>query len=66
MKPEIKVWIDEGGIFRGVFVSPELKDSDVELIDFVTEDGEEYENAEKLLNDAFSRVDAGELVEIVH
>ncbi len=64
--PEIKILIDEGGIFQGIYVSPELKDADVELIDFVTDDPDELEDAETRHCEAVSRTSVGELVFIAH
>lgn len=63
---EIKVLIDEGGIFQGLYVSPELKDADVELIDFVTDDPTELDDAQERLDMAVSRTGAGELVFVEH
>ena len=57
---EIKVLIDKGGIFQGLYVSPQLKDA-VELIDFVTTDPDEYDEAEKKMKEADKRKDAGKL-----
>lgn len=63
---EIKVLIDEGGIFQGLYVSPELKDADVELIDFVTDDPAELDDAQERLDMAVSRTGVGELVFVEH
>lgn len=59
---EIKVVIDEGGIFQGVYVSPELKDCEVELLDFVTEDEDEQEDVQKRYDECISRAMKGELI----
>ena len=59
---EIKVLIDKGGIFQGCYVSPELKDCDVELLDFVTDDPDELEDVAERLTDAEARAEKGELV----
>ena len=61
---EIKVLIDEGGIFQGLYVSPGLKECKVELLDFVTDDQDEIEDVEKRYEDAKRRAKAGELVVI--
>ncbi len=66
MQREIKVLIDEGGIFQGLYVSPELKDCEVELLDFVTDDPDELDDVEKRNEKAEERVKSGELVVIVH
>ena len=58
---EIKVVIDEGGIFQGLYVSPEISDCDVELIDFVTDDPDELESAGHALDEAARRAMRGEL-----
>ncbi len=44
---EIKVVIDEGGIFQGLYVTPGLEDCQVELIDFVTDDPDELEDTQR-------------------
>lgn len=61
---EIKVLIDEGGIFQGLYVSPELKGSKVELMDFVTDDEEEIADVAKRYDTAVERAKKGELVVI--
>lgn len=61
---EIKVLIDEGGIFQGLYVSPELADCAVELLDFVTDDPEEIEETEKRYEDCVRRARSGELAVI--
>ena len=61
---EIKVIIDEGGIFQGLYVTPELKDCDVELIDFVTDDPEELADAQRRYDEVLERARIGELVGI--
>ncbi len=61
---EIKVLIDEGGIFQGVYVSPELSGCDVELLDFVTDIPEELEDVNKRYEAAKQRALKGELVVI--
>ncbi len=61
---EIKVLIDESGIFQGLYVSPELNECKVELLDFVTDDPDEMEDVEKRYEDAKRRAKAGELVVI--
>ncbi len=66
MQREIKVLIDKGGIFQGLYVSPKLKDCEVELLDFVTDDLDELDDVEERYEKAEERVKSGELVEIVH
>ena len=61
---EIKVIIDEGGIFQGLYVTPGLEDCDVELIDFVTDDPEEFDDAQKRYDKVQERAKNGELVGI--
>ena len=61
---EIKVIIDEGGIFQGLYVTPGLEDCDVELIDFVTDDPEEQEDAQRRYNECLERAQRGELKNI--
>lgn len=61
MSREIKVLIDRGGIFQGLYVSPELEDCKVELLDFVTDDAEEIDDVEKRYEDCVRRAKAGEL-----
>ena len=58
---EIKILIDEGGIFQGLYVTPELADYDVELMDFCTDDPHELEDVERRYEDAKRRAKAGEL-----
>ena len=45
MKSEIKVLIDEGGIFQGVYVTPDIAVlcPEIELMDFVTDDPDELD-----------------------
>ena len=64
MMREIKVVIDEGGIFQGLYVSPELEDCQVELIDFVTDDPEEAEETQRKYDECLSRAKDGELKNI--
>jgi len=59
---EIKVLIDEGGIFQGLYVSPELSDCQVELLDFVTDDYEEIEDVNRRYDRCVERAKSGELV----
>ena len=66
MKREIKVIIDEGGIFQGLYVTPGLEDCDVELIDFVTEDQDEIDDAQKRYDECLERELNGELINIVY
>ena len=61
---EIKVLIDEGGIFQGLYVSPELKDCSVELLDFVTDDPDEKQDVQDRYDDARRRAGNKELVVI--
>lgn len=61
---EIKVLIDEGGIFQGLYVSPELKDCEVELLDFVTDDPDEMEDVQERYEKTQERARNGELVVI--
>lgn len=63
---EIKVIIDEGGIFQGLYVTPGLEDCDVELIDFVTDDPDEQEDAQRRYDECLARVEHGELKGIEH
>ncbi|MBO4847271.1 MAG: hypothetical protein J5525_13380 [Lachnospiraceae bacterium] len=58
---EIKVLIDEGGIFQGLYVSPELKDCKVELLDFVTDDPVEIDDVTKRYEATKERARRGEL-----
>ena len=58
---EIKVIIDEGGIFQGLYVTPGLEDCDVELIDFVTDDPDEQEDTQRRYDECLARVERGEL-----
>lgn len=58
---EIKVVIDEGGIFQGLYVTPEIADCDVELIDFVTDDPDDLAEANSKLRQAADRALRGEL-----
>ncbi len=58
---EIKVIIDEGGIFQGLYVSPALADADVELLDFVTDDPNELDDVTERYEEAKKRCDDGEL-----
>ena len=59
---EIHVVIDEGGIFQGAYVTQNISDSVVELIDFVTEDPDEFEETEQRHKEAVERAIKGELV----
>lgn len=59
---EIKVLIDDGGIFQGLYVSPELSDCKVELLDFVTDDPDEIEDVEHRYQLCVDRAKKGELV----
>ena len=59
---EIKVLIDEGGIFQGLYVSPELSDCHVELLDFVTDDSDEIEDVNRRYQRCLERAKRGELV----
>ena len=61
---EIKVLIDEGGIFQGLYVSPELKDCEVELLDFVTDDPDEMEDVQERYEKTQERARNGELIVI--
>ena len=58
---EIKVIIDEGGIFQGLYVTPGLEDCEVELIDFVTDDPDEQEDAQRRYAECLERAQRGEL-----
>lgn len=58
---EIHIIIDEGGIFQGCYVSPELADAKVELIDFVTDDEEELSDAQDRYVRCVQRAVDGEL-----
>ena len=58
---EIHIIIDEGGIYQGCYVSPDLSNVDVELIDFVTEDISEWEDAQDRYNMCVQRALNGEL-----
>lgn len=64
MKREIKVVIDEGGIFQGLYVTPGLEDCEVELIDFVTDDPDEIEDTQKRYDECCERAQNGELKNI--
>lgn len=61
-KAEITAFIDKGGIFQGIYVPPELKDAKVDIIDYVTEDGDEIEKADETFEAANKKVETGELV----
>ena len=61
---EIKIIIDEGGIFQGVYVSPELQKAEVEVIDFVTDNPEQLKNASQRYDEIIKRVRKGQLVGI--
>ena len=61
---EIKVIIDEGGIFQGLYVTLGLEDCDVELIDFVTDDPNKQEDTQRRYDDVLGRAKNGELVGI--
>ena len=61
---EIKVIIDEGGIFQGLYVTPGLEDCEVELIDFVTDEPDEIEDTQKRYDECLARAQNGELVGI--
>ena len=58
---EIHVIIDEGGIFQGCYVSPELSNAEIELIDFVTDDEDEFAEAERRYDTCVQRALKGEL-----
>ncbi len=66
MAKEIHVLIDEGGIFQGLYVSPEIADSDVELLDFCTDDSDEIDDVTKRYEDVKKRAKNGELSVIWH
>lgn len=59
---DIKILIDEGGIFQGLYVSPELKEADVELLDFVTDDPGEIDDVTNRKAVADEREKQGSLV----
>ena len=61
---EIKVIMNSGGCIQSVYVSEELKDADVEIIDFCTTDEEEIEGAEEAWKDVEAREKKGLLVPI--
>ena len=61
MAREIKVVIDEGRMFQGLYVTPELADCEVELIDFVTDDLDEIEETQIRYNECLARAQNGEL-----
>ena len=61
---EIKVIIDEGGIFQGLYVSPEIKGADVELVDFVTDDPADMADMRDRYDHILQRARTGELVGI--
>lgn len=61
---EIKVIIDKGGIFQGLYVTPGLEDCEVELIDFVTDDPDELEDTQKRYDQCCERARNGELKNI--
>lgn len=44
---EIKVIMNNGGVIESVYVSPDIEDIDVEIIDFCTDDPYEEEEAEE-------------------
>ena len=58
---EIKVLINSGGVFEGLFVSPELVNCDVELLDFCTDDPDELDDTEQRYQEIEKRVEDGEL-----
>ena len=58
---EIKVLINGGGVFEGLFVSPELANCDVELLDFCTDDSDELDDTEQRYQKVEKRVENGEL-----
>lgn len=68
-KAELKVLINEGGIFQGVYLSKEIADRYnicLELIDFVTDDNEELVAAQAAYESAKERAKKGELRVVWH
>lgn len=61
-KTEIHVLIDEGGIFQGCYVTPDLVEASVYLMDFVTDDPDEQDEVEKEYNKVQERAKKGELI----
>lgn len=61
---EIKVVIDEDGIFQGLNVTPGLEDCEVELIDFVTDDPDELEDTQRRYDECLERAQRSELKNI--
>ena len=58
----IKVVVNKGGLVSDVLVSSEIADSvDVEVIDFCTDDPEEYDSAEGRMKYADEMVKCGKL-----
>ncbi len=59
---EIKVVIDEGGLFQEVFVSPELRDCSLEVLDFCTDDPHELDRIQAEYEECLHRTIKNELV----
>ena len=54
---DIKVVVNNGGVVQSVYVPAELKNADVEVIDFCTDDPDRYEEADE----AWQEVEAAEM-----
>lgn len=61
---DIKIILGEGGCLEDVFVSPELKDADVEIIDFCTQDPDEVDDANERYDEAKSLIEKGDLISV--
>ena len=61
---EIKIVMNSGGMITDVLASPELADVDVEVIDFCTNDPDEYDEAEENWQEAKEKWRKGELTSI--
>ncbi len=61
---EIKVIVGNGGLIEEVYVSPELKDADVEVIDFCTDDPDELDEVKESYDELDKKASAGKLINI--
>jgi hypothetical protein len=64
MAKEIHVLIDEGGIFQGCYVTPDIADAKVDLIDFYVTDENDIDTANKKYETVKERAKNGELKNI--